>query len=198
MKHAILFLILTLSLPLHQLMAQSTRSIEKNEWLLSIGVNAINNQGTQSPADNVSDFAFRNPLAIGVETKWNRLFSVELAGSINGFKEGANNLDSGPAENNITYWAIDTNLKYYFGEYLFPKTEWLDFYGLAGIGYFHITDGNLSGNLGGGAMFWFGRSKSFGLKAQALAKLAFDHSDQGTNNDANNHFQFQLQAVIRL
>ena len=197
MKHTILLLVFTFSFGLTTVFGQSTRSIEKNEWLLSVGVNAVNSLGTKSPVEDISDFAFRYPLAVAVETKWSRLFSLEIAGSINGFKEGADNIDAGPAEENITYLALDTNLKYYFGEYLLPKTEWLDFYALAGIGYFNVDDGNLSGNFGGGAMFWFNRNKSMGIKAQALAKIAFDHSNTG-DTFANNHFQYNLMMVFRL
>lgn len=178
------------------LYGQSTRSIEKNEWLLSLGVNAINSQGTKSPVEDISDWAFRYPLAVAVETKWSRLFSIEIAASINGFKAD-DAIDAGSLDENITYFSLDTHLKYYFGEYIFPKTDWLDFYGLAGIGYFDLDDGNLSGNLGGGAVVWFDRGKSYGLKAQALAKLAFDHSNSGTTF-ANNHFQYNLMLVFRL
>lgn len=197
MKTTKLTLIILFTLGLTTLFGQSTRSIEKNEWLLSVGVNALNSQGTKSPVDDISDWAFRFPIAVGVETQFSRLFSVEVAASLNGYDAGEAIDAAGPSDDALTYVALDTNLKYYFGEYLFPETEWIDFYGLAGLGYFDIDGGNMSANVGGGAVVWFNRIKSYGIKAQAVGKFAFDHSNDGSSY-ANNHFQYNLMMIFRL
>ena len=98
---------------------------------------------------------------------------------------------------NHTHFALDTHLKYYFGEKVFPNTDWIDFYGMAGLGYFYIEDSNISANIGAGAMFWFDNKQSMGVKAQGMAKLAFNHSNSGSTY-ANNHFQYNLMFVFRL
>lgn len=197
MKNTTLLLIIMFGFGLFNSFGQSTRSIDKDEWLLGFGLNALNSQGTKSPVGNVSDWAFRFPLAVSAETYWTRLFSVEIAASLNGYKAGAAIDAAGPSDDNLTYFAIDTHLKYYFGEKIFPRTEWIDFYGLAGIGYFNVDEGNISGNVGAGAVFWFDNVQSFGIKAQAVAKLAINHSNSGSSY-ANNHFQYNLMLVYRL
>lgn len=197
MKTTTLTFIFIFSLGLTTLFGQSTRSIEQDEWLLSVGVNAINSQGTKSPVGNISDWAFRFPIAVGAETYFNRLFSIELAASLNGYKTGAPLDAAGPPEVDLTHFALDVHLKYYFGEFVFPETEWLDFYGLAGLGYFSIDGSNISANVGGGAVAWLDRSKSYGIKAQVVAKFAFDHSNTGTEY-ANNHYQYNLMMIFRL
>lgn len=197
MKQTYILTVIILIFGLTTSFGQSTRSIDKDEWLLSVGVNALNSQGTKSPIGNISDWAFRFPLAVGVETYWTRLFSIEIAGSLNGYKAGAAIDAAGPSDDNITYLALDTNLKYYFGEFIFPNNELIDFYGLAGIGYFNVQDGNASANIGGGALFWFDRKQQIGFKVQAVAKLAFNHSNSGSTY-ANNHFQYNFMMVFRL
>ena len=197
MKSTILLLVLTLGLGLATAHSQSIRSIEEGEWLLSVGVNTINSQGSKSPVGDISDWAFRYPIAAGIETYWTRLFSIEVAASLNGYGAGDPIYDAGPSDNTITYFALDAHVKYYFGEWIFPRTEWIDFYALGGLGYFDVEDGNISANFGGGAVIWFDRTKSMGLKAQGVGKFAFDHSNTGSTF-ANNHFQYNLMMVFRL
>lgn len=197
MKNTVLLAVLIFILGMHTHYGQSVRSIDKNEWLVSVGVNAINSQGSKSPFGSISDWAFRFPLAVGVETKWTRLFSLEIAANLNGFEEGAVLDAAGPPDDDLVYLSLDANLKYYFGEYVFKNAEWLDFYALAGIGYFDLDGGNLSANVGGGAMIWVNSNKTFALKPQVVGKFAFNHSNKGSLY-ANNHIQFNMMAVIKL
>jgi hypothetical protein len=197
MKNTTLLLLILFGFGLANSFGQSTRSIDKNEWLIGVGFNTINSQGSKSPVGDISDWAFRYPLAVSAETYWSRLFSVELAASLNGYKAGDDIDAVGPSDDNLTYFAIDTHLKYYFGEKIFPRTEWIDFYAMAGLGFFTVEDGNLSGNIGGGAMFWLDKKQSKGIKLQGVAKLAFNHSNSGSTY-ANNHFQYNLMFVFRL
>jgi hypothetical protein len=193
-NHAILlFFLLSASF----VYTQSNRSIKDGEWLLSVGVNTINSQGTKSPIKNLDEWAFRTPLSISAETKWSRLFSIEIMASINGYAEGAALDAAGTTTNSLTYYALDTSINYDFGEYIFPNTEWLDFYARAGLGYFHLDNGNISGNFGGGFKLWLTTNKSIGLKGAVIGKFALNHSDKG-DNYANNHFQYVLQMVFRL
>ena len=177
--------------------AQSERSIREDEWLLSVGVNTINSLGTKNPFEDPSDWAFRFPLMASIEGKFFDLFSLEVDLSLNGFEENERLDAAGPPSEDFTYLGIDTALKYYFGEYIFPRAEWIDFYAKAGLGFFIIDDANIAFNFGGGALFWLNRAHTFGLRAQGVGKFAFDHSDRGSVYP-NNHFQYSLQAVFKL
>ena len=178
--------------------AQSDRSIEKGEYLLGVGINTINSLGSKNPFEDPGDWAFRTPLSISLETRWARLFSLDVALNFNGFEENAPLDAAGPPSEDITYWSLDSSLKYYFGEHILPRSEWIDFYGSAGLGIFTIEDTNISVNIGGGIMIWPSkRSKSWGIKLQGIGKFAFNHSDRGRVYP-NNHFQYSIQVLFRL
>jgi hypothetical protein len=179
------------------LTAQSDRSIRMDQYLVSVGFNTVNSLGTQDPFASPSDWMFRIPLAASFETKFFDAFSIEVAASLNGIEENGRADGVGSPDDNLTYFAVDTGLKYYFGEYIFPNTNWIDFYGNAGLGLFILDDANISLNVGGGAMFWLNRGNTFGIKVQGMAKFALDHSDQG-GVYPNNHFQYNLMAVFKI
>lgn len=178
--------------------AQSERSIRYDEYLLSVGMNTVNSLGSKNPFERPGDWAFRTPIAASFEAKWFDLFSIEVGASLNGL-DSNKSVDAGsPADGStLTYFSADTALKYYFGEYIFPNTEWIDFYGSAGLGLFVFDDTNISVNVGGGALFWLNRYRTFGIKAQGLAKFALDHSDSGSAYQ-NNHFQYHLMLVFKI
>ncbi len=192
-----IFLALVISCFTLVITAQSDRSIERDEWYISVGVNTINSLGTKNPLESPSDWAFKTPISASIETRWTDLFALEVGLSLNGFESGSPLANGGPTEKDITYFAIDTSFKYYFGEYIFPRQEWIDFYVNAGLGLFIIDNANLSLNLGGGVVFWLSQSHRFGIKAQALGKFAVNHRDAGKIY-ANNHFQYSLQGIFRL
>lgn len=168
-----------------------------NEWFLSVGVNAINSLGTRSPINSPDDWTFQTPIAAAIELNWADDFSIEQSITFNGFSEDAR-VDFAPLEEDYNYLSLDTHLKYYFGELIFGRgrnTDWFDIYANAGIGFFHIDETNVSANLGGGVLFWLNRNRTFGLKAQTIAKFAFNHPESGYDN---NHYQYHLQAVFKL
>jgi hypothetical protein len=179
--------------------AQRERSIERDEWVLSAGFNAINSLGTKKPFASPGDWAFKYPLTVGIESRISRLFTLDINLSINGFNAGEPLDAIGPPAEDLSYFAIDTAFKYYFGEDIFPDTEWIDLYGSLGVGLFTIEDSNISFNGGGGIIFWLddSRRKNFGIRLQGLGKFAFNHE----NKDyvyPNNHFQYSIAALIRL
>ena len=45
-----------------------------SEWLLSVGVNTVNNIGTQSPINSPDEWAFKTPFAINGERVLNNRF----------------------------------------------------------------------------------------------------------------------------
>jgi hypothetical protein len=177
--------------------SQSERSISQDEWLLSVGVNSVNSLGTKNPFEGIGDWGYRYPISVNIETQWDRLFSVDVGLTLNGFEEGSRLDAAGPPEDNLTYLGVDLSLKYYFGEFILPKEQWIDFYAMAGPGLFILDNTNISFNVGGGVVFWFGRAQKYGLKVQGLGKFALDHSNRG-DDYANNHFQYNLQFVLRL
>lgn len=173
------------------------RSVRPREVFVSVGLNTVNSQGTKNPFGDIGDWGTRIPLSVNAETLWFKQFTIDLGLSLNGYKEGKPLDAAGPPPKNLTYFAIDASLKYYFGEFIFPRTEWFDLYAAAGPGFFVLDDSNISFNLGGGALFWFNRDRTIGIKAQALAKFALNHSNSGRDY-ANNHFLYQLQAIFKL
>ncbi|MDP5082023.1 MAG: hypothetical protein NWP87_05145 [Winogradskyella sp.] len=192
-----IFLALVVSCFTLAISGQSDRSIEQDEWYVSVGVNTINSLGSKNPLESPGDWAFKTPISASIETRWTDLFSLEIGLSLNGFDAGAPLDAAGPPAEDLIYFAVDTSLKYYFGEYILPRQEWFDLYIGAGLGLFVIEDANLSFNIGGGAIFWLNRNHTFGLKPQAVAKFAANHRDAGQIYP-NNHFQYSIQAVFKL
>jgi len=194
-----IFLALIISCFTLAITAQSDRSLRQGEWLFFAGVNTINSLGTQGPFNSPGDWAFKNPLMVGAETRFSRLFSAEVAISLNGFKANSRIDAAGPTDKDLTYFAIDSSLKYYFGEFIFPKAEWLDFYANTGFGLFVLDGTKVSYNLGGGVVFWINKSRSgsFGIRAQGMGKFAIGHSNSGKIYP-NNHYQYSLGAIFQL
>jgi hypothetical protein len=192
-----IFLALVVSCFTIGMTAQRERSIDLDEWYVSLGVNAINSLGTKSPFSDPGDWAFKFPITAAIETRWSELFAVEVALSLNGFDANSPIDAVGPSDEDIPYISVDSALKYYFGHHILPRAEWIDFYANAGFGLFILDDANLSFNFGGGVLFWLNRDHTFGLRAQGIGKFAFNHSDTGVVYP-NNHFQYSLQAVIKL
>ncbi|WP_299361346.1 hypothetical protein [Winogradskyella sp.] len=164
------------------------------EWFASVGLNAINSQGTQSPAGGITDWAINIPISLAVEVGWTSGLSIEQAFTINSFAEG-DDIDGRVLQEDYTYFSFDTHAKYYFGKHIFPSAEWIDFYGNAGVGFFNIDETNISLNLGGGVLFWLNRRQTIGIRAQVIGKFALDHSDSGIDN---NHYQTHIQAIFAL
>lgn len=165
-----------------------------SEWFASVGLNAINSQGTQSPVGDMGDWAINIPISLAVEVAWTSGLSIEQAFTINSFAEG-DIIDGVVLQEDFTYFSFDTHAKYYFGKHIFPSVDWLDFYGNAGVGFFNIDETNVSLNLGGGVLFWLNRRQTIGIRAQVIGKFALDHAESGFDN---NHYQTHIQAIFAL
>jgi len=166
-----------------------------NDWYLNVGVNAINSLGSRSPIYHPGDWSFQFPVSAAVEFNWSENFSIEQAITFNGFNEDKL-IDGVDLQEDYNYLSLDTHVKYYFGEHILGRNaDWIDFYANAGVGFYHIDETNISANVGGGALVWLNGSRTFGLRAQTIAKFAFSHSESGFDN---NHFQYHLQAVFKL
>lgn len=164
------------------------------EWFGSVGLNAVNSAGTQSPANGMTDWAINLPISLGVEVRWTSGLSIEQAFTLNSFAEG-DKIDGVVLQEDYTYYSFDTHAKYYFGKHIFPSADWIDFYGNAGVGFFIIDETNISLNLGGGVLFWLNRRQTIGIRAQVIGKFALDHAESGLDN---NHYQTHIQAVFAL
>ncbi|WP_225035074.1 outer membrane beta-barrel protein [Winogradskyella sp. SM1960] len=165
-----------------------------NDWYLSIGVNAINSLGSQSPIYHPEDWMFKFPISAAAEYNWSEQFAIEQSITFNGFNEG-DVIDGAVLTKDYNYLSFDTHVKYYFGQLIFPNANWLEIHANAGIGFFNIEETNVSANLGGGFLFWLNTNRTFGLRAQTTAKFALNHSESGFDN---NHWQYHLQAVFKL
>jgi len=165
-----------------------------NEWLLSFGLNSVNSLGSQSPIFHPEDWIKKFPISAAIEVKWTEDFAIEQSITFNGFNED-DTIDNADLKQDYSYISFDTHLKYYFGKHIFPRTDWIDFYANAGLGFFKIDGSNISANLGGGVLFWLNQSRSFGIRTQVIGKFAFNHKDSGLDN---NHYQYHLQAIFKL
>ena len=167
-----------------------------NDWLLSVGVNSVANFGTRNPFEDLNDntgrFAFRHPVAIGIERRWTKQLYIEQDFSINGFKENEF-IDNGTPDKDLFYFSTNTTLKYYFDDLLFRNTDWLNLYVGAGVGIFNIEEVNISGNVVLGTVVWV--SDNIGIRLGTMGKFAVDHDSRKYDN---NHYQFFLTGVFKL
>lgn len=167
-----------------------------NDWLLSVGVNTVANFGTRNPFEDLSDntgrFAFKYPLAFGIEKKWTRDFYIEQDFSFNGFKENEF-IDNGTPDKDLFYFSTNTTLKYYFDDALFSNADWLNLYVGAGVGIFNIEELNISGNVVVGTIVWV--SDKVGIKLGTMGKFAVNADSRQYDN---NHYQFFLEGVFKL
>ena len=169
--------------------------LESDRWYLSFGVNAVNSLGTRSPINSPSEWAFKKaPVSIAAELIWSKYFSIEQSIAFNEF-DSSRTIDGANLTESYNYLAFDTSVKYYYGRFIFPDFEWIDLYVNGGLGIFSIDNINTSLNVGAGVSFWLNDDQNFGIRAQTIAKAALNHSESGFNN---NHFQWHLQAIIKL
>ncbi|WP_179333458.1 outer membrane beta-barrel protein [Winogradskyella costae] len=167
-----------------------------DDWSLSVGVNAINSLGSRSPFKSPGDWSFQTPFSAAAEYRFAYQFAIEQSITFNGFNDDES-IDFIPTNEDYNYLSLDTHVKYYFGELIFGRgrNDWFDIYANAGLGFFNIDETNISVNLGGGVLFWLNENRTFGLRAQTIAKFAYDSSNNGYDN---NHYQYHLQAVFKL
>lgn len=170
--------------------AQRFRAFDK-DWKVSVGVNAVGNLGSRNPVEGLGDYGFRFPLAVALERQWTEEFALEQDLSLNGFKAGKY-LNDGYPSKNLTYFSTNSNLKWYFGDYLFDS-ELIDLYASAGIGIFYMSELNASANLSGGVQYWI--NQKIAIRLQTTGKFAANANDR---EYANNHWQHVLQVVFRL
>lgn len=164
------------------------------ELVLSLGVNAVNSLGKWSPFNSPDDWAFKNPISLGIEYRWLDNWSVEQSFSINTFTTSSI-IDSGNITRDLSFFSTNTKVKFYFDEYIFyRKAEWLEFNVNGGIGVFTIDgDLNASINLGGDVFFWI--NEKFGISLKTLGKFALNSDDTVY---LSNHFQHHLQVVYKI
>lgn len=167
-----------------------------NDWLLSVGVNTVANFGTRNPFEDLNEntgrFAFKYPVAIGIERRWTEHLYIEQDFSTNGFKENEF-IDNGTPDKDLFYFSTNTTLKYYFDDHIFRNSDWLNLYAGAGIGIFNIEELNSSVNIVFGTVVWV--SDNVGIRLGTMGKFAFDADSRQYDN---NHYQFFLQGVFKL
>lgn len=169
--------------------------MDGDSWYLSFGINAVNNLGTRSPFNSPGDWYFNSvPATVSAEINYLGNFSIEPSLSYNNIKSGES-IDGVQLDKDYDYIALDMHVKYYFGKFLLPRSNRIELYANAGIGFFHIDETNISANVGGGLMFWLTEKKNIALRAQTIGKFAFNHPKSGFDN---NHFLYNLQLVFKM
>ena len=172
-----------------------------NKWVFKVGVNSVDSSGDAKASDLFSSFdqmAFSGtPLKINIERRLNRLFAFEVAGSLNKWKAGEGVIDSDyhfTLREDQDYFAVDGNLKFYVDEglRLFRGSDWLELYISGGVGYFKVTEGGTTGNVGSGFNLWF--SESIGLNFETVAKWILD-SEPAVYDTG--HIQYSLGLAFR-
>ena len=172
----------------------SQRNSERSDWIIGIGVNTVNNNGSLSPWNSPEDWAFNTPIALSIEHVWSDIFSIEQSFSFNKFTD-SNVIDSVGLNDDLTFFSTNTKVKWYFDEYIFPRrAQWLDLAASLGVGVFNIQDQrlNTTANVGFDAFFWF--SDDWGVAIKSLGKFALN---QGDNLFLTNHFNHFLELVYK-
>lgn len=167
-------------------------NVYRDDWKVSVGVNAVGSPGTRNPVSNLDEYGFQFPLMVALEYQWDEHFAAELDLSLNGFKEGHYFDGKRISEESITYFSVNPSIKWYFTDYLFELQD-LDLYLSAGAGIFYMSELNTSANLSVGAQYWL--DDKIGIRLQSTGKFAANASG---HYYANNHFQHALMVVFRL
>jgi len=167
---------------------------DDSDWIINIGFNAINNQQTQNPFFDPSNWALDIPISLSAERYISPGFYVEAAYSLNGF-DGSNSTSDFRIFEEYTYHALDVHAKLYFGHEIFRRTDKIDPYITMGTGYFIIDDSKASFNVGTGILFWLNSDNTIGIRLQFLNKIALGEIK---NPIDSNHYNYYLQAVFKL
>lgn len=194
MKNILLVVALLLStLSYGQSMTKQALRNSQSDWILSVGVNALGNLGTRNPVERLDEFSLKNPLIVGIEYRWTKFLSIEQDIIFNGYDEGEY-IDRGFLTEDVLYFSTNTNLKFYFSDYLYDA-DWVDLYVAGGLGIFTIEELNSSVNVLGGVNFWINANRTIGIRLQSAGKFAFNHPDKQFDN---NHWIHSIQATFRL
>ncbi len=187
MKNLILVFVCFLSFTtfLHSQTLNTTQSKKENTTIyqVSIGVNTVNNLGLNSPLNSPGDWAFKKPIAVGIEIRDFNTKNLALTVDF-----GYNEYDDG-----LRYYSLDGSFKYYLNDWI--KSKKLEIAPMVGAGAFNFDRTNISFNVGGSMAYWF--SDKFGVRIKSLAKFAFNQNDE-KYDITNNHFQHFLELVFKL
>lgn len=169
-----------------------------NAFLVKFGVNYVDSSGESNPFIGASSFkenAFSAPLKLGVEYRLSELVSFGLDGSLNKWKAPDAVIDRYNILEDQNYFALDAKINLYADEAFnwFVNADWLDVYLNGGLGYFKVTEGGMSGNLGAGANVWV--SKNVGLNFEGAAKFVLKSNPARYES---NHFLLSMGLVFKL
>jgi len=189
----VIILLISCSFTFGQSLTKNAFRNGEGGWTLSVGINALGNEGTRNPFERLDEFTLKNPLAPGIEYKWSTYFSLEQDFSFNGY-DANTQIDNGQLSSDVIYFSTNTTVKYYYSDYLFDA-DWVELYVGGGFGLFKLDAVNYSTNLSLGALFWLNDTRTIGIRVQGVGKFAFNHSNKQLDN---NHWQHFLQAIFRL
>ena len=180
-----------------------------NPWAISFGVNGVDTKVSAEANDKPQFVQLLN-----VSDNWNILpsvsylnvsrhvgggFSFGLTGSVNKIDrmlyrvEGTDNTDLRVNPGDLSYYAIDGNIRYSFLELI--GTKWFDPSLSVGGGYNFFGDasaGTVNGGLG--LTFWF--TEQVGLQLQSTYKHSFD-DNRIADQDVPTHFQHMAGLTFK-
>ncbi len=157
-------------------------------WTVKLGLNMVESTGQGTPFIGFSTNAKSNPFALGIEYSFNEDLSVSLFQSTNKWKANEDLLDGIKRTEDVSYFSIDTGLKFYFDQYVWDQ-NWLDLYLEGGLGLVSERESGISGNFGVGGIIWV--SETFGLNLQGMTKFA------GKEKAPTGHFQYFAGVVFK-
>jgi hypothetical protein len=137
------------------------------KYILSVGTNFINNDGTILPFDRFPTFDWQYAFNyVSLERTLKNKWSVEVVGSVNRFDL--------TKTKNSSYFSGDANAKYNFGKH-FIKSNKFDMYAFAGGGLFAVEREIYPAvNAGGGLRYWF--TDHIGINYQGYGKVTADET----------------------
>ncbi len=162
------------------------RNIE-DPFSISLGINAIDSSGKQNPFNflsNTDELAFSTPFELGANYDISNAIDVYTKLSLNKFDDI--NVDGSVLENDISFFAIDLGVDYYF----YTTSYNQDFYAIGGLGYVSLEDTYFTGNIGVGTKYWF--NDAVGVYLNVMGKFALENKAINSN-----FFQYSIGLTYK-
>ncbi|WP_378188269.1 hypothetical protein ACE939_07370 [Aquimarina sp. W85] len=165
-----------------------------NPWILGVGINLIDDSGTGlSGKFKISEnYNYSAPISMSLEKRYHNDYGISVMLSHNRFLEGKR-VNMQLLEDPISFYAIDTNFKYYItNNWLYTERAMYEGYLTtgAGVSIYNQERATLI-NAGLGVNIYL--SERIRLNLQGLAKLY----PGSKNRLASNYYQYNIGLIFR-
>ncbi len=177
------------------------KPLNYKEFIFKGGLNLVDNTGDRKPfpfdGKKLENTAFSMPFSLGVDYLFRKDVSIGLSASYNKFKANKAVLDGYLLYSDLSYFAVDLSLKYYFLRLYSPQSynSKFDMYGSGGLGFFNISKSTGSVNLGLGMNYWI--NSKIGITTEYLSKFSFNKSEIAYIPDTS-HFYYFIGVAYRI